>query len=138
MCSQACSEMISDNGQRPVLQLRFRSPTTGSDENWRKTYQMLAENPGCCDEVWFSTGIGVPPLECHAENAARIACAAEELRHIGVASSIQIQATIGHSDDLSALERTARHGVAGQSATERNAVTATARGKQLFLITSAK
>ena len=106
MCSEACSAINSNQGPHPVLPLRFRSPTTGSDEAWRKTYQMIAENLGCCDEVWFSTGIGVPPLEWHAENAARIARGAEELRKLGIASSIQIQATIGHSDELSATERT--------------------------------
>ena len=75
MCSEACSAINSNQGPHPVLPLRFRSPTTGSDEAWRKTYQMIAENPGCCDEAWFSTGIGVPPLEWHAENAARSATA---------------------------------------------------------------
>ena len=113
MCSEAGGKSVPNNDNTLVennlhtnLQLRFRSPTTGSDEAWCKTYQMIAENPGCCDEVWFSTGIGVPPLEWHAENAARIARGAEELRRIGIASSIQIQATIGHSDELSASERT--------------------------------
>ena len=85
MCSEAGDKAIQNNDNilmennlQTNLQLRFRSPTTGSDEAWRKTYQMIAENPGCCDEVWFSTGIGVPPLEWHAENAARIARGAEE------------------------------------------------------------
>ncbi len=85
MCSQTCPETSPINDVHPILPLRFRSPTTGSDEAWRKTYQMIAENPGCCDEAWLSTGIGVPPLEWHAENATRIARGAEELRRIGIA-----------------------------------------------------
>ena len=67
---------------------------------------MIAENKNCCDEVWFSTGIGIPPLEWHAENAARIARGAEELHAIGIVSGLQIQATIGHADEVSAMERT--------------------------------
>ena len=89
-----------------LLQLRLRSPDTASDEEWRQTFQMIAENPGCCDEVWFSTGIGVPPLEWHVENALRIAHGAEQLRNLGIEAGIQIQATIGHADSISALERT--------------------------------
>ena len=89
-----------------LLQLRLRSPDTASDEEWRQTFQMIAENPGCCDEVWFSTGIGVPPLEWHAENARRIAFGAEQLHSLGIQAAIQIQATIGHADSISDSERT--------------------------------
>ncbi|MBR0458961.1 MAG: hypothetical protein IJJ26_06975 [Victivallales bacterium] len=90
--------------KQPVLQFRLRSPDTSSDEQWQQTFQMIVENPGCCDEVWFSTGIAVPPLEWHRANAERIARGAEQLRNKGIASGLQIQATIGHSDSLSALE----------------------------------
>ena len=106
MYSKKYSTFKIANTSSPLLQLRLRAPSTASDENWRRTFQMIAENPGCCDEVWFSTGIGIPPFEWHAENAARIARGAEELRAIGIASGLQIQATIGHADDLAATERT--------------------------------
>ena len=46
----------------PVLQLRLRAPDITSDEAWNATREMIAANPGCCDEVWLSTGIGVPPV----------------------------------------------------------------------------
>ena len=107
--------------QKSVLQLRLRAPDTSSDEKWRQTFQMIADNPGCCDEVWFSTGIGVPSIEWHAENAARMMRGAEQLRGIGIAFGIQIQATIGHADDISALERTdgkAWRGWTGRDGTE--------------------
>ena len=88
----------------PVLQLRLRAPDIVSDEAWNATREMIAANPGCCDEVWFSTGIGVPPVSVHADRAARMVRAAAELRRLGIIPSIQFQATIGHGDDLSLTE----------------------------------
>ena len=88
----------------PVLQLRLRAPDITSDEAWNATREMIAANPGCCDEVWFSTGIGVPPVSVHAERAARMVRAAAELRKLGIVPSLQFQATIGHGDGLSLTE----------------------------------
>ena len=97
---------VNKSGAKAVLQLRLRAPDTSSDEQWSQTFRMIAENPCCCDEVWFSTGIGVPPIKWHEENAARMTRAAEQLRTIGVSFGIQIQATIGHADSISAMELT--------------------------------
>ncbi len=91
-------------GAVPTMSLRLRGPHTATDEQWRATYKAIAENPGCCDEVWFSTGIGVPPLKWHREQAARLVKAAEDLRKIGIVPSLQFQATLGHSDLLSSSE----------------------------------
>lgn len=88
----------------PVLQLRLRAPDIISDEAWDATRAMIAANPGCCDEVWFSTGIGVPPVSVHADRAARMVRAAAELRRLGVIPSLQFQATIGHGDGISLTE----------------------------------
>ena len=88
----------------PVLQLRLRAPDIVSDEAWNATREMIAANSGCCDEVWFSTGIGVPSLAVHAERAARMVRAAAELRRLGVVPSLQFQATIGHGDAISLTE----------------------------------
>lgn len=88
----------------PVLQLRLRAPDTLSATNWVATRQMIFENPGCCDEVWFSTGIGVPPVSEHVRRAEVMRAAAADLRARGIAPALQFQATIGHSDELSATE----------------------------------
>lgn len=88
----------------PVMSLRLRGPHTATMAQWRKTYQAIAENPGCCDEVWFSTGIGVPPLAWHRAQAERLAQAADDLRKVGIVPSLQFQATLGHSDALSSCE----------------------------------
>ena len=65
---------------KPVTMLRFRSTNTESDEEWAKTFAIIKENPGCCDEVWFSTGVVIPPLEWHQEQADRMAKAKEQLK----------------------------------------------------------
>jgi hypothetical protein len=88
----------------PLLQLRLRAPDTLSATNWAATRQMLFENPGCCDEVWFSTGIGVPPVSEHVRRAEIIRAAAADLRAWGIAPALQFKATIGHGDELSATE----------------------------------
>ena len=88
----------------PRMSLRLRGPHTATEAQWQATFRALAANPGCCDEVWFSTGIGLPPLAWHRAQAARLARAAEDLRKIGVVPSLQFQATLGHSDALSASE----------------------------------
>ena len=88
----------------PTMSLRLRGPHTATEAQWRKTLAAIAANPGCCDEVWFSTGIGVPPVSWHREQAARLAKAAEDLRRLGIVPSLQVQATLGHSDNLSASE----------------------------------
>lgn len=88
----------------PVMQLRLRAPDITSDEAWNATRDMIAANPGCCDEVWFSTGIGVPPVGVHSERASRMVRAAAELRQLGIVPSLQFQATIGHGDKISLTE----------------------------------
>lgn len=88
----------------PVLQLRLRAPDIVSDEAWNATREMIAANPGCCDEVWFSTGIGTPPVAVHADRSARMVRAAAELCRLGIVPSLQFQATIGHGDSLSLTE----------------------------------
>ena len=91
----------------PRMALRLRAPHTATAEQWRKTYAAIAANPGCCDEVWFSTGTGVPPLDWHRAQAARIAAAADDLRKIGIVPSLQFQATLGHGDAFVTAEECA-------------------------------
>lgn len=88
----------------PVLSLRLRGLHTATPEQWAATYKAIAANPGCCDEIWFSTGIGLPPLAWHREQAARIAQASADVRKLGITPSLQFQATLGHADDISAQE----------------------------------
>lgn len=95
---------LADTVSVPRMSLRLVAGHTATATQWTKTLSAIAENPGCCDEVWFSTGVGLPPLAWHREQAARIASAVEDVRRIGIAASLQIQATLGHDDAISVSE----------------------------------
>jgi len=88
----------------PFMIIRFRAPQTDAGPIWRETVEMLKKYKPACDEVWFSTGIGYPPMQWHAEQSARLATAAQEMRALGIAPSLQFQATMGHGDRISALD----------------------------------
>lgn len=93
----ACS--VSESGSdRSVMMLRLRPTNTDTDKDWENTYRIINENPGCCDEVWFSTGMGYLPVEWHTDKVQRIGNAMSQLKEIGVSSSLQFQMTIGHGD----------------------------------------
>ncbi len=92
--------------EQPLMMIRLRRPHTESDEQWAKTFTVLRENRAACDEVWFSTGIGVPKMEWHVVHAKRLARYAEQLRRVGIVPSLQFQATLGHSDSATLSEGT--------------------------------
>ena len=78
---------------------RFRCDEE-NPELWQDMLAQLTRYRECCDEVWFSNGIGVEPLAEHRKKSALMAAAAADLRKIGIAPGFQLQATIGHSDRL--------------------------------------
>ena len=80
------------------MMLRLRPTNTDSDQSWNETFTIIKDNPGCCDEVWFSTGMGYLPEEWHEDKVERISKAMAQLAQIGVSSSLQFQMTIGHGD----------------------------------------
>ncbi|HNX36194.1 MAG TPA: hypothetical protein PKM57_16335 [Kiritimatiellia bacterium] len=83
----------------PFSIVRFGADVTG-EKLWRDTLPVLVKNREVCDEVWFSTGCDMPPLELHAKRAQDIARCAEELRKAGIIASLQVQATVGHAEDV--------------------------------------
>lgn len=87
--------------ERPLMILRLRS---GHEKPavWERLFPQLVKNKACCDEVWFSTGVGIPPLDHHQKRSALMAKCSEDLRSQGIIPSLQIQATLGHSDDITA------------------------------------
>ncbi len=101
-----CAALVALQGlaDAPRMSLRLRLPNTKTPGQWQKTKAALAAHPGCCDEVWFSTGIGLPPLEAHRAHVEVLKAAAADLRALGIRPSLQFQATLGHSDGISALE----------------------------------
>ena len=85
-------------GAHPLLSMRLRADDTDTRAAWEANFKSVAAHPGCCDEIWFSTGCGVPTLEWHRARAAVIAEAAKDCRAKGIVPSLQFQATIGHGD----------------------------------------
>ena len=87
--------------ERPLMMIRLR---LGHEDPaiWNRLFPVLKRNKECCDEVWFSTGIGIPVLDEHRRMSALMAGHAEELRRAGIIPSLQFQATLGHSDRVTA------------------------------------
>lgn len=102
MAAIACrqTDHRTSKEEKPVLMFRLSIDNTISDEAWAKTYSLLKQHPHCCDEVWFSTGIGIPSIDIHRQHAERLSLAKKELKKLGIVSSVQIQMTIGHGDQL--------------------------------------
>ena len=71
---------------------------------WAKTRTVLVETAARCG-VWFSTGIGVPTLAwLRMQSVSRgTPLNTARGRH---RAELAVQATLGHSDELSALEGT--------------------------------
>lgn len=55
-------------------------------------------------------------MDWHEAHAARLARYAEQLRGAGIVPSLQIQATLGHSDEMT-LTRDARYGIGAEGKT---------------------
>ena len=88
----------------PLLTMRLRSNDTDSTAIWKANFNAIAGHPGCCDEIWFSTGCGAPSLDWHRAHAAVIADAMLDARAAGIVPSLQFQATLGHGDFLGTPE----------------------------------
>jgi len=84
----------------PFSMIRFLADQTEDPQVWQETLAMLKANRAVCDEVWFSTGIGVASLERHRKQSANMARAAADLRAANIIPSVQFQATMGHSDAI--------------------------------------
>ena len=62
--------------------------------------EALKRNRAACDEVWFCTEFGFPPLEGHRQSARFMAEAAKEIRALGIEPGLQVANTLGHSMNL--------------------------------------
>lgn len=84
----------------PFMIQRYRAEQNTEPGVWEATVAELKKHPGCANDVWFSTGVGFPPLSWHEEQAGRLVKAAEDLRALGISPSLEFQATIGHGDPV--------------------------------------
>lgn len=82
----------------PFVVQRYRAPQNYLPGVWEATVRELEKYPGCANDVWFSTGVGFPPLAWHEEHAARLRRHSNDLRRLGISPSLEFQALIGHGD----------------------------------------
>ncbi len=73
-------------------------------EEFERYLALLQRQRAACDEVWFSTDYGFPPLDVHQGAAVQMAAAAERVRELGIVASLQISNTLGHGDYLRYLD----------------------------------
>ena len=90
---------------KPLLSMRLRANDTESEAAWQANFTALAAHPGCCDEIWFSTGVGAPSLDWHRANVRVLGKAVTDCHARGIVPSLQFQATIGHGDTAVVSER---------------------------------
>ena len=91
----ACVSCRTSSDEK-ILLLRLRMPNTCTEEGWNAILSGIKNNPECCNEVWFSTGINVPAMDVHREHVKRLGHAKNDLEKLGIGASVQIQMTIGH------------------------------------------
>lgn len=78
---------------------------SGKDDKYMDSVlRIIEENPGSCDEVWFATEYGFPPLERHEKAAENIVRAAEKFRKSGIRVSLQLSNTIGHGEYMASRD----------------------------------
>ena len=71
----------------------------GSDTNLQygaSVLDVILKYPGSCDNVWFPTLYGFPPIEKHRETAEAWKAGAEMFRKNGISVSLQLSNSIGH------------------------------------------
>jgi len=96
-CRNSELHLVEDGGSSHII-MRLRMDNNSTLERVDSTIEIIRENPGCCDEVWFSSGLRTPSLDKHRETADLIAHGIKELKKMGIRGSIQVQMTIGHGD----------------------------------------
>ena len=94
----------ADAATRPLMSMRLRIDDTATIDVWKSNFRVISDNPGCCDEVWFSTGTGAPSLDWHRARAEVLAEAVKDVKVAGIVPSLQFQATIGHGDSFGTAE----------------------------------
>lgn len=66
--------------------------------------KLIKRHKGSCDEVWFATEYGFPPLSKHEEVMHQIKSAAKKFRSEGIGVSLQLSNSIGHGKYMSSKD----------------------------------
>lgn len=87
-----------------MLTQRLGSRTQKNSEFIDKLVNVIKNNPGSCDEVWFASDYGFPQLNVHEKTTDIIIEQAKKFREIGVRVSLQISNTIGHGEYMKSTD----------------------------------
>ncbi len=87
---------IDHHSNFPFLIIRLHPRHHRKKETLAEVIELLKNNPGVCNEVWFCTEFGFPDLQKHRESAGLMVSAADEIRKLGIAAGLQIANTVGH------------------------------------------
>jgi hypothetical protein len=94
--------LFAGAAEPPFMVIRLSSQHHTDKALLQQTVDALTRYKSCCDEVWFRTESGLPPLARQQESAKLLVDAAAAVRAIGVEPGLQISSTIGHSDLIAA------------------------------------
>ncbi|MCQ2463644.1 MAG: hypothetical protein MJ177_09645 [Clostridia bacterium] len=89
-----------------MLTQRLGSSTQKNEKFIDSLIKTIGEHEGCCDEVWFATDYGFPPLEKHRESAQALIKSADKFRKAGIRVSLQLSNSIGHGQYMSVRDCT--------------------------------
>ena len=89
-----------------MLTQRLGSETQKNVEFIDSLLAEIKAHPGSCDEVWFATDYGFPPLEKHEKSAEALKESAEKFRRAGIRVSLQLSNSIGHGQYMSSRDCT--------------------------------
>ena len=81
----------------PFISLRLWKQHNDPDQ-MAELLRILKKHPGACDEIWFATEYGFPPVDVHRKSAEAMVRAAEQVRRAGLVASLQVSNTLGHGD----------------------------------------
>ena len=79
-----------------MLTQRLGSATQKNPEFIDGLIEQIKKHPQSCDEVWFATDYGFPPVEKHKKSADALIDSAEKFRKAGIRVSLQLSNSIGH------------------------------------------
>lgn len=92
--------LTKKKSQFPFMIIRLWPQHHMSKTDVNDLVKALKRHRGACDEVWFCTEIGFPPMEAHLKSAKMMAEVAKKIQALGIKTGLQIANTIGHGLSL--------------------------------------
>ncbi|MBQ4527717.1 MAG: hypothetical protein II998_06575 [Clostridia bacterium] len=88
------------------MQLMQRLGSAVNDKYIDDYVNAIKKYPKSCDNIWFATPYGFPPLEFHQSHASKLKEYSEKFKEAGVTVSLQLSNSIGHGQYMSSKDCT--------------------------------